>query len=150
MRYASFIHRDDDMGYGISFPDFPGCVSVGDSVDEAIRHGCEIAREHGYEIDVLVAHLQGKERPRGPRVADQSVTSETADRGTPTDARTSRAVKRRYSEGGPLWTNMRRRSDLSVEHFRVKVRNGVAGSTFLTAESGFDRADGRVRFCLAE
>ena len=28
MRYVSFIHRDDDTGYGISFPDFPGCVSV--------------------------------------------------------------------------------------------------------------------------
>ena len=37
MRYVSFIHRDDDTGYGISFPDLPGCMSVGDSVDEAIR-----------------------------------------------------------------------------------------------------------------
>ena len=41
MRYVSFIHRDDDTGYGISFPDSPGCLSVGDSVDEAIRHGRE-------------------------------------------------------------------------------------------------------------
>ena len=46
MRYVSFIHRDDDTGYGISFPDCPGCVSVGDSVDEAIRHGREALAFH--------------------------------------------------------------------------------------------------------
>ena len=46
MRYVSFIHRDDDTVYGISFPDFPGCVSVGDTVDEAIRHGREALAFH--------------------------------------------------------------------------------------------------------
>ena len=39
MRYLSFIHRDD-AGYGVSFPDFPGCVSVGDTMDDAVRHAC--------------------------------------------------------------------------------------------------------------
>ena len=38
MRYVSFIHRDE-AGYGVSFPDFPGCVSVGDTVDDAVRQG---------------------------------------------------------------------------------------------------------------
>ena len=46
MRYVSFIHRDDDTGHGISFPDCPGCVSVGDSVDEAIRHRREALAFH--------------------------------------------------------------------------------------------------------
>ena len=45
MRYVSFIHRDD-AGYGVSFPDFPGCVSVGDSVDDAVRRGCEALAFH--------------------------------------------------------------------------------------------------------
>ena len=45
MRYVSFIHQDD-AGYGISFPDFPGCVSVGDTVDDAVRHGCEALAFH--------------------------------------------------------------------------------------------------------
>ena len=49
-----------------------------------------IAREHGYEMDALVAHLQGKERQRGPQVVDPSATPETAERSAPTDARTSR------------------------------------------------------------
>ena len=45
MRYVSFIHRDK-AGYGVSFPDFPGCVSVGDTVDDAIRHGSEVLAFH--------------------------------------------------------------------------------------------------------
>ena len=46
MHYVAFIHRDDDTGFGISFPDFPGCVAVGDTVDDAIRHGCEALAFH--------------------------------------------------------------------------------------------------------
>lgn len=46
MRYVSFIHRDVDSGYGISFPDFPGCVSVGETVDDAVRQGCEALAFH--------------------------------------------------------------------------------------------------------
>ena len=45
MRYVSFIHQDD-AGYGISFPDLPGCVSVGDSVDAAVHRGCEALAFH--------------------------------------------------------------------------------------------------------
>jgi len=45
MRYVSFIHRTD-ASYGVSFPDFPGCVSVGDTVDEAVRLGREALAFH--------------------------------------------------------------------------------------------------------
>ena len=45
MRYVSFIHRDE-AGYGVSFPDFPGCVSVGDTVDDAVLHGSEALAFH--------------------------------------------------------------------------------------------------------
>ena len=45
MRYVSFIHRDE-AGYGVSFPDFPGCVSVGDTVDDAVREGSEALAFH--------------------------------------------------------------------------------------------------------
>ena len=45
MRYVSFIHRDS-AGYGVSFPDFPGCVSIGATIDEAIRQGSEALAFH--------------------------------------------------------------------------------------------------------
>lgn len=51
MRYVSFIHWDG-AGYGVSFPDFPGCVSVGDTADEAVRRGCEALAFH---VEGLVA-----------------------------------------------------------------------------------------------
>lgn len=41
----ALIHEDDGA-YGISFPDFPGCVSGGDSADEAIVRGRETLAFH--------------------------------------------------------------------------------------------------------
>ena len=38
MRYVSFIHKDDAR-YGVSFPEFPGRVAVGETVESAVRHG---------------------------------------------------------------------------------------------------------------
>ncbi len=46
MRYVAFIHHDDEPGFGISFPDLPGCVSDGDTVDDAIRRGGEALAFH--------------------------------------------------------------------------------------------------------
>lgn len=46
MRYVAFIHGGDGSGFGISFPDFPGCVSDGDTVEEAIHRGAEALAFH--------------------------------------------------------------------------------------------------------
>ena len=47
MRYVAFLHGDDDAsGFGISFPDFPGCVSGGDTVDDALSRGGEALAFH--------------------------------------------------------------------------------------------------------
>lgn len=32
--------------YGVSFPDFPGCVAAGSTADEALRRGAETLRFH--------------------------------------------------------------------------------------------------------
>ena len=60
MRYVSFIHRDD-AGYGVSFPDLPGCVSVGDTVDDAVRQACEALAFH---VDGLCDDGQPIPQPR--------------------------------------------------------------------------------------
>jgi predicted RNase H-like HicB family nuclease len=40
MAYAiAFIHKEPGTDYGVSFPDFPGCISTGKNVDEAITKG---------------------------------------------------------------------------------------------------------------
>ena len=34
-QYVGLIHKEDASDYGVSFPDFPGVVSAGESLDEA-------------------------------------------------------------------------------------------------------------------
>ena len=46
MLYVAFIHRDKETGFGISFPDFPGCVSTGDTANEALRRGASALAFH--------------------------------------------------------------------------------------------------------
>ncbi|WP_319405591.1 type II toxin-antitoxin system HicB family antitoxin [uncultured Desulfosarcina sp.] len=33
--YIAIVHKEDKTDFGISFPDFPGCVTAGQTVDEA-------------------------------------------------------------------------------------------------------------------
>ncbi|MGE0260379.1 MAG: type II toxin-antitoxin system HicB family antitoxin [Alphaproteobacteria bacterium] len=39
--YVAIIHKDRDSDFGVSFPDFPGCVTAGRTLEEAQ----EMARE---------------------------------------------------------------------------------------------------------
>ncbi|MSO77234.1 MAG: ribbon-helix-helix protein, CopG family [Alphaproteobacteria bacterium] len=45
-RYLAFLHPDATGGYGVAFPDFPGCVSAGDSLPEAIDQAARALRFH--------------------------------------------------------------------------------------------------------
>jgi predicted RNase H-like HicB family nuclease len=44
--YIALIHKDADSDFGVSFPDFPGCVSAGDTLDEARRAAEEALALH--------------------------------------------------------------------------------------------------------
>jgi predicted RNase H-like HicB family nuclease len=39
--YIAIIHKDKGSDYGVSFPDFPGCISAGSTLDEARAMGQE-------------------------------------------------------------------------------------------------------------
>jgi predicted RNase H-like HicB family nuclease len=39
--YIAIIHKDIGSDYGVSFPDFPGCISAGSTLDEARAMGQE-------------------------------------------------------------------------------------------------------------
>ena len=47
--YLAIIHKDPKSDYGVSFPDFPGCITAASSIDEAK----EMAQ------DALALHIQG-------------------------------------------------------------------------------------------
>lgn len=46
MRYAVAIHKDHGSDYGVSVPDLPGCVSAGDTLDDAIDQVREAIETH--------------------------------------------------------------------------------------------------------
>jgi len=37
MDYIAYLHKDSKSDFGVSFPDFPGCVTAAKSLDEASR-----------------------------------------------------------------------------------------------------------------
>ena len=36
--YIALVHKDDGTSYGVSFPDVPGCISAGDTFEEAVAN----------------------------------------------------------------------------------------------------------------
>ena len=44
--YIALIHKDADSDYGVSFPDFPGCISAGVTLDEARDMAAEALTFH--------------------------------------------------------------------------------------------------------
>jgi predicted RNase H-like HicB family nuclease len=49
MEYIAYLHKDKRSDYGVSFPDFPGCVTAGKSLEEAR----ELA------VEALTLHIAG-------------------------------------------------------------------------------------------
>ena len=47
--YIAIVHKDPKSDFGVSFPDFPGCITAGSSIDEA--------KDMAY--DALSLHVKG-------------------------------------------------------------------------------------------
>jgi predicted RNase H-like HicB family nuclease len=47
--YIAIVHKDAKSDFGVSFPDFPGCITAGKNIDEAK----DLAQE------ALALHIQG-------------------------------------------------------------------------------------------
>jgi predicted RNase H-like HicB family nuclease len=44
--YVALVHKDDGTSYGVSFPDVPGCISAGDTLEEALANAAEALGGH--------------------------------------------------------------------------------------------------------
>lgn len=49
MNYIAIVHKEAETDFGVSFPDFPGCITAGQSIDDAK----DLAQE------ALMLHIQG-------------------------------------------------------------------------------------------
>ena len=47
--YIGLLHKDAESDYGVSFSDFPGCVTAGETLDEA----------HAFAAEALSFHVEG-------------------------------------------------------------------------------------------
>lgn len=53
MKYIAIIHKEEGTAYGVTLPDFPGCFSAADTLDEvphAVQEAVELWAE-GEEIE---------------------------------------------------------------------------------------------------
>jgi predicted RNase H-like HicB family nuclease len=46
MDYLAYLHKDRQSDFGVSFPDFPGCVTAGRTLEEARRKAEEVLALH--------------------------------------------------------------------------------------------------------
>lgn len=46
MDYIAYLHKDRESDFGVSFPDFPGCVTAGTTLEEARRMASEALALH--------------------------------------------------------------------------------------------------------
>lgn len=46
MDFIAYLHKDRESDFGVSFPDFPGCVTAGSTLEEARRMAVEALGFH--------------------------------------------------------------------------------------------------------
>jgi predicted RNase H-like HicB family nuclease len=46
MEYIAYLHKDRDSDFGVSFPDFPGCITAGRTLEEARKMAAEALKLH--------------------------------------------------------------------------------------------------------
>ena len=44
--YIALVHKDEGTSYGVSFPDVPGCISAGNTFEEAVANAAEALAGH--------------------------------------------------------------------------------------------------------
>lgn len=49
MQYIALLHKDAGTDYGVSFPDFPGCVTAGSTLEDA----------RAMAVEALALHIEG-------------------------------------------------------------------------------------------
>ncbi|MEW6265367.1 MAG: type II toxin-antitoxin system HicB family antitoxin [Thermodesulfobacteriota bacterium] len=72
--YIAVIHKDPKSDFGVSFPDFPGCITAGRTIDEAK----DLAQEAlGLHIKGLIE--DGERIPAASKLEDLVVHPECSD-----------------------------------------------------------------------
>lgn len=68
MEYIAYLHKDRKSDFGVSFPDFPGCVTAGKTLEEARRMA----------VEALAFHIGGMAED-GEAIPEPSTIDDVAD-----------------------------------------------------------------------
>ncbi|PBB32735.1 MULTISPECIES: type II toxin-antitoxin system HicB family antitoxin [unclassified Mesorhizobium] len=119
--YIGLIHKDADSDFGVSFPDFPGVITAGTSLDEARMLAEEALAFH---VDGLVE--DGQAIPEPSSLEDVMIDK---------DNRTGVAilVTLKTEEARVVRVNVTIPEDVLSEIDRYAERHGYSRSGFLTA-----------------
>ncbi len=60
--YIALLRKDDSSDYGVEFPDFPGCITAGRTLDDAKDMAAEALALH---VDGLIDDGEGLPTPSG-------------------------------------------------------------------------------------
>ena len=67
--YIAVVHKEPASDYGVSFPDFPGCVTAGKTIDEA----------KDWAHEALLLHVEGLREDGEPLPAPTNLEDIVAD-----------------------------------------------------------------------
>ena len=65
MDYIAYLHKERNSDFGVSFPDFPGCITAGKTLDEAHRLAAEALELH------IAGMVEEGEAVPGPSTLDE-------------------------------------------------------------------------------
>jgi predicted RNase H-like HicB family nuclease len=65
--YIALIHKDPDSCFGVTFPDWPGVTTAGDTVEEALQNASEVLEVAAEDWE----SRDGRKGPPSPRSFDE-------------------------------------------------------------------------------
>lgn len=69
MRFVVLLHKEPGSVYGVTVPDLPGCVSAGETADEALAEA----------VEAIALHVEGLEAEGQPVPAPRTIEALLAD-----------------------------------------------------------------------
>lgn len=69
MRFVVLLHKEPGSVYGVTVPDLPGCVSAGETADEALAEA----------VEAIALHVEGLEAEGHPAPAARTIEAILAD-----------------------------------------------------------------------
>jgi predicted RNase H-like HicB family nuclease len=118
-QYIGLIHKEADSDYGVSFPDFPGVVTAGSTLDEA----------HALAEEALALHVEGLVEDREAIAEPSSLDAIMAD----PENRDGVAILVAVKTDAPkcIRVNVTLPEDILEKIDRLADRQGLTRSAFL-------------------